>query len=113
MPRPHCSRRLLLRSTTSDENAEGRQELETARALMRETGAVLFENFINATNVEQSNARQISIGPAEQTVRRKNGPSLDPRTGSAFSVFFGSLITPTVPNPSIGRADSYSIPSRP
>jgi tetratricopeptide (TPR) repeat protein len=62
---PECLARivradLLLRSTTSDEKAEGRQELETARALMRETGAVLFENFINATNVEQSNARQIS-----------------------------------------------------
>jgi len=51
---------LLFRSTTSDQTAEGRQELERARALMRETGAVLFENFINATNIDHSNTRQIS-----------------------------------------------------
>jgi class 3 adenylate cyclase/tetratricopeptide (TPR) repeat protein len=62
---PECLARivradLLLRSATSDQKAEGRQELETARALMRETGAMLFENFINATNVDHSNARQIS-----------------------------------------------------
>jgi class 3 adenylate cyclase/tetratricopeptide (TPR) repeat protein len=62
---PECLARivradLLLRSTTSDQKAEGRQELERARALMRETGAVLFEDFINATNVDHSNTRQIS-----------------------------------------------------
>jgi adenylate cyclase len=62
---PECLARivradLLLRSATSDQKAEGRQELETARALMRETGAMLFENFLNAANVEQSNTRQIS-----------------------------------------------------
>jgi hypothetical protein len=27
---------------------------------MRETGAVLFENFIKATNVEHSHTRQVS-----------------------------------------------------
>ena len=62
---PECLARivradLLLRSATSDQKAEGRQELETARALMRETGAMLFETFINATNVDHSNTRQIS-----------------------------------------------------
>ena len=51
---------LLLRSSTSDQWAEGRQELETARALMRETGALLFENFINVTNGEHGNSDQIS-----------------------------------------------------
>jgi class 3 adenylate cyclase/tetratricopeptide (TPR) repeat protein len=63
---PECLARivranLLLQSANSDQKAEGRQELETARALMRETGAVLFENFINATNIEQSNPREISF----------------------------------------------------
>ena len=62
---PECLARivradLLLRSSTSDQKAEGRQELETARALMRETGALLFENFINATNGEHGNSDQIS-----------------------------------------------------
>ena len=62
---PECLARivradLLLRSSTSDQKAEGRQELEAARALMRETGALLFENFINATNGEQGNSDQIS-----------------------------------------------------
>jgi adenylate cyclase len=62
---PECLARivradLLLRSATSDQKAEGRQELETARALMRETGAVLFENFINDTEVEHGPTGQIS-----------------------------------------------------
>ena len=62
---PECLARivradLLLRSTGNDQKAEGRQELERAKALMRETGAMLFETFINATNVEHSNNRQIS-----------------------------------------------------
>jgi len=62
---PECLARivradLLLQSANSDQKIEGRQELEHARALVRETGAVLFENFIDATNVEHSNARQIS-----------------------------------------------------
>jgi hypothetical protein len=34
--------------------------LERAKALMQETGAMLFETFINATTVEQSSVRQIS-----------------------------------------------------
>jgi tetratricopeptide (TPR) repeat protein len=58
---PECLARivradLLLRSTTSDQKAEGRQELECAIALMRETGAMLFETFIRAINVAQDNA---------------------------------------------------------
>jgi class 3 adenylate cyclase len=62
---PECLARivranLLLRSPTSDQTAEGRQELERARALMRETGAVLFENFINETVVEHGHNGQIS-----------------------------------------------------
>jgi len=62
---PECLARivradLLLRSATSDQKAEGRQELERARALMRETGTMLFANFINATNVDHSESRQIS-----------------------------------------------------
>jgi adenylate cyclase len=52
--------KLLLRSVNSDEKAEGEQELERAKALMRETGAMLLETFINVTNVEQGNACQIS-----------------------------------------------------
>jgi len=62
---PECLARivradLLLRSATSDQKAEGRQELQAAIALMRETGAMLFETFINSTSVEQGNACQIS-----------------------------------------------------
>jgi adenylate cyclase len=62
---PECLARivradLLRRSATSDQRAEGSQELERARALMRETGAMLFENFLNAANVDHGNARQIS-----------------------------------------------------
>ena len=62
---PECLARivradLLLQSANSDQKVEGRQELETARALMRGTGAILFETFINATNVDHSNTRQIS-----------------------------------------------------
>ena len=62
---PECLARivradLLLRSTSNDQKAEGRQELERAKALMQETGAMLFETFINDTNVQQSSTRQIS-----------------------------------------------------
>jgi class 3 adenylate cyclase/tetratricopeptide (TPR) repeat protein len=62
---PECLARivradLLLRSASGEQKAEGRRELETARALMRETGAVLFENFINATNVDHNDTHQIS-----------------------------------------------------
>ena len=45
--------------TTSDQKAEGRQELERARALMRETGAILFKSFF--TTVEYGDTRQVSI----------------------------------------------------
>jgi adenylate cyclase len=49
---PECLARtvradLLLRSPNSDRMAEGRQELVRARALIRETGVMLFESFIN------------------------------------------------------------------
>jgi adenylate cyclase len=62
---PECLARivradLLLQSTSGDQKAEGMRELEHARALMRETGALLFENFINATSVGHNTARQIS-----------------------------------------------------
>jgi hypothetical protein len=62
---PECLARivranLLLRSPTGDQIAEGRQELVHARTLMRETGAKLFENFINETDVEHGHTGQIS-----------------------------------------------------
>ncbi len=62
---PECLARiiradLLLRSTTSDQKAEGRQELERATALMRETGAILFEAFVKDTSVAHDNACQVS-----------------------------------------------------
>jgi class 3 adenylate cyclase/tetratricopeptide (TPR) repeat protein len=62
---PECLARivradLLLRSASGDHKAEGKRELETARGLMRETGAVLFENFFGATNVDHGNTRQMS-----------------------------------------------------
>ena len=49
---PECLARivradLLLQSIGDDEKAEGVKELELAKALMRETGAMLFETFIN------------------------------------------------------------------
>jgi adenylate cyclase len=52
---------LLLRSANSDQKAEGKQELERATALMRETGAMLFETFINVTNAAHDNAFQTSV----------------------------------------------------
>jgi class 3 adenylate cyclase/tetratricopeptide (TPR) repeat protein len=62
---PECLARiiradLLLRSTTNDQKAEGRQELERAIVLMRETGAMLFETFIKVTNVAGDNTCQMS-----------------------------------------------------
>jgi adenylate cyclase len=62
---PECLARivrakLLLRSANSDEKAEGEQELERAKALMRETGAMLLETFINVTNIEHGSTHQIS-----------------------------------------------------
>jgi class 3 adenylate cyclase/tetratricopeptide (TPR) repeat protein len=68
---PECLARivradLLLRSPTSDQKAEGRQELVHARALMRETGAMLFENFINEIDVAHSSDCQISTGTSRE-----------------------------------------------
>ena len=53
-----------MRSATSDQKAEGRHELERAIALMRETGAMLFEAFINVTSVER-NAGKYLLGPVK------------------------------------------------
>jgi tetratricopeptide (TPR) repeat protein len=59
---PECLARIvradLLQSATSDQEAEGRQELDRARALMRETGAMLLQNFID--EVEHGHSGQIS-----------------------------------------------------
>ncbi|MFL6827477.1 MAG: adenylate/guanylate cyclase domain-containing protein [Bradyrhizobium sp.] len=62
---PECLARIvradvLLLSADSEQRDEGRQELETARALMRETGAMLFENFISTRDLGQSSPCQIS-----------------------------------------------------
>jgi tetratricopeptide (TPR) repeat protein len=62
---PECLARivrakLLLRSARSDENADGEQELDRARALTRETGAMLFEAFLNDTSVQPSGLPQTS-----------------------------------------------------
>jgi adenylate cyclase len=62
---PECLARfvranLLLRATSSEQNAEGKKELELARALMRETGAMIFETFINALHAEDSGPFHIS-----------------------------------------------------
>ena len=51
---------LLLRSITDDEKAEGKQELERAQALIRETGATLFQTFISPSQDELNDARQTS-----------------------------------------------------
>jgi hypothetical protein len=50
----------LLMSGTSEQKVAGRHELERAGALMQETGARIFEAFINVANVELSNIPQIS-----------------------------------------------------
>ena len=62
---PECLARivradLLLRSISNDEKAEGLKELERAKALMRETGAMLFETFIDGINVAHSGADLLS-----------------------------------------------------
>jgi class 3 adenylate cyclase/tetratricopeptide (TPR) repeat protein len=62
---PECLARIvradvLLLSEDSNEQAEGRQELERAAALMQETGAMLFENFIRTRNVGDSGRRHIA-----------------------------------------------------
>ena len=61
---PECLARivradLLLRSPDNDRRDEGMQELAHAKALMRETGATLFEDFIN--EIAHSNDRQNSV----------------------------------------------------
>jgi tetratricopeptide (TPR) repeat protein len=60
---PECIARivragLLLRS--GDQQDEGRQELERARALMSETGAMLLERFLNDASAQQSDIRHIA-----------------------------------------------------
>ncbi len=62
---PECLARivradLLLRSPTGDQIAEGRDEIAHSRALMRETGVMLFKHFINELDVDHVNARQIT-----------------------------------------------------
>lgn len=52
---------LLVRSPSSERRAEGMQELSRARALIHETGAMLFENFINEADVEHIDDRQASM----------------------------------------------------
>jgi class 3 adenylate cyclase/tetratricopeptide (TPR) repeat protein len=52
---PECLARivradLLLRSTSNDAKAEGAKEVESAKALMQETGAMLLESFFTATS---------------------------------------------------------------
>jgi hypothetical protein len=51
---------VALLSSDSEQRDEASRELETARALMRETGAMLFENFISTRDLGQSSPRQIS-----------------------------------------------------
>jgi tetratricopeptide (TPR) repeat protein len=58
---PECLARIvraaiLLRSTVNDEKVEGAKELDLARALVRETGAVLFEPFIDRTGGADNSA---------------------------------------------------------
>jgi hypothetical protein len=62
---PECLARivrghLLVRSATSDQQAEGKQELEAARALIRETGALLLDGFLNDTTGQQTGIHQVS-----------------------------------------------------
>lgn len=61
---PECFARivhadLLMKSGASDQKAAGRDELERARALMRETGAMIFEAFITSSE-DRPNAAQTS-----------------------------------------------------
>ena len=62
---PECLARivrghLLVRSSTSDQQAEGKQELEAARALIRETGALLLDGFLNDATSQQTGTHQVS-----------------------------------------------------
>src|SRR5229473_2318354 len=61
---PECLARLvhadlLMRSGTSDQETAGKCELERAHELMRETGAVIFETFLRASNDGLGIASQI------------------------------------------------------
>jgi hypothetical protein len=56
----------LLRSPIADQIAEGRQEIAQSKALMRETGAMLFKNFIDEIDVEHGDAREIPIIPSRE-----------------------------------------------
>ena len=61
---PECLARivradLLLRSENEKQMAEGKREIARARALMQETGAMLFDHFINELEIDHSNARQV------------------------------------------------------
>jgi len=63
---PECLARivradLLLRSPIGDQIAEGREEIAHSKALMRETGAMLFKNFLDEIDVEHGDTRQIPI----------------------------------------------------
>ncbi len=61
---PECFARivrakLLKQSTTGNEKLDGDQEMDRAKALIRETGVALFEPFMNDGAFEHPNARQI------------------------------------------------------
>ncbi|WP_312011071.1 MULTISPECIES: adenylate/guanylate cyclase domain-containing protein [unclassified Bradyrhizobium] len=58
---PECMARIVrAHLLTSDQQAEGAQELEAARVIMLQTGAMLLEAFLNETGVRQSGFRQVS-----------------------------------------------------
>ncbi len=62
---PECLARivhadLLIRSGTGEQKFAGRQELDRAGALMRETGALIFEPLFNSVNFESINPRKAS-----------------------------------------------------
>ena len=62
---PECLARLvhadlLMRSGTSEQEAAGKRELGRAHELMGETGAVIFETFLKASNDELGDTSQIS-----------------------------------------------------
>ena len=55
---------LLLRSSVGHPESEGRLEIARSKALMLETGAMLFNRFINELEDDHSNASQI---PSDRT----------------------------------------------
>ena len=75
---PECLARivragLLLRSESSDQNAEGSRELETARALMRETGAMLSKTSSTPWMLITATLAKYLPKPAKKTGRRELG----------------------------------------